>query len=161
MDADGITRSTTPFWRGDGMVFKPNQFSMSSESERTSSALLISQRQRVICSPRPVLAAMAQDFATTATQVCIFAALRGSRRKVVEDCEDEFRLVPTCFGRRAGGLVVIDAIVRCCRVRGKRNLAVNESFSEGLLDYSLPGPRMRWLRCRMFVNWQSSRDARA
>lgn len=132
-----------PFGGGDGMVFKPEPIFAAVEA-------LTGARQRseypadkrvVLLSPqgRVFTQELAQDFARTATQmVLVCGRYEGVDERVVEGLvTDEISIGDYVLsGGEPAALVVIDAIVRLLPgALGSETSAVNESFSEGVLDY--------------------------
>lgn len=132
-----------PFGGGDGMVFKAEPIFAAVED-------LTGARQRadypadkrvVLLSPqgRVFTQELAQDFARTATHVVLVCGrYEGVDERVVEGLvTDEISIGDYVLsGGEPAALVVIDAIVRLLPgALGSETSAVNESFSEGVLDY--------------------------
>jgi tRNA (guanine37-N1)-methyltransferase len=132
-----------PFGGGDGMVFKPEPIFAAVE-DLTG----VSQRVRYPADKRVVLLSpqgrvftqeLAQDFARTASQVVLVCGrYEGVDERVVEGLvTDEISIGDYVLsGGEPAALVVIDAIARLLPgALGNETSAVNESFSEGVLDY--------------------------
>ena len=145
-----------PFGGGDGMVFKPEPvFAAVGELTGTSDSADYSTATRVVLlSPqgRVFTQQLAQDFASAATQVVLICGrYEGVDERVVEALvTDEVSIGDYVLsGGEPAALVVIDAVVRLLPgALGSETSAVNESFSEGLLDYPhyTRPPELRGLR---------------
>ena len=132
-----------PFGGGDGMVFKPEPIfaaveNLTGSSERKSYAagtrvVLLSPQGRVFTQE------VAQDFAANATRVVLICGrYEGVDERVVEGLvTDEISIGDYVLsGGEPAALVVIDAVVRLLPgALGSETSSVNESFSEGVLDY--------------------------
>ena len=132
-----------PFGGGDGMVFKPEPvFAAVEELTGESKRADYSEATRVVLlSPqgRVLTQQLAQDFASTATQVVLICGrYEGVDERVVEALvTDEISIGDYVLsGGEPAALVVIDAVVRLLPgALGSETSAIHESFSEGLLDY--------------------------
>lgn len=132
-----------PFGGGDGMVFKPEPiFAAVEDLTGVSQRAQYPADQRVVLlSPqgRVFTQELAQDFARTASQVVLVCGrYEGVDERVVEGLvTDEISIGDYVLsGGEPAALVVIDAIVRLVPgALGSETSAVNESFSEGVLDY--------------------------
>jgi len=132
-----------PFGGGDGMVFKPEPIfaaveNLTGSSEPKSYAagtrvVLLSPQGRVFTHD------LAQDFAANATHVVLICGrYEGVDERVVEGLvTDEISIGDYVLsGGEPAALVVIDAVVRLLPgALGSETSSVNESFSEGVLDY--------------------------
>ena len=132
-----------PFGGGDGMVFKPEPIFAAVEdltgvSQRVEYPV---DKRVVLLSPqgRVFTQELAQDFARTASQVVLVCGrYEGVDERVVEGLvTDEISIGDYILsGGEPAALVVIDAIARLLPgALGNETSAVNESFSEGVLDY--------------------------
>jgi tRNA (guanine37-N1)-methyltransferase len=132
-----------PFGGGDGMVFKPEPIFAAVEDLTgvTQLAEYPADKRVVLLSPqgRVFTQELAQDFARTASQVVLVCGrYEGVDERVVEGLvTDEISIGDYVLsGGEPAALVVIDAIVRLVPgALGSETSAVNESFSEGVLDY--------------------------
>ena len=132
-----------PFGGGDGMVFKPEPIfaaveHLTGSSEPKSYAagtrvVLLSPQGRVFTQE------VAQDFAANATRVVLICGrYEGVDERVVEGLvTDEISIGDYVLsGGEPAALVVIDAVVRLLPgALGSETSSVNESLSEGVLDY--------------------------
>jgi tRNA (guanine37-N1)-methyltransferase len=132
-----------PFGGGDGMVFKPEPIFAAVENLTGSSepksyeagtrVVLLSPQGRVFTHD------LAQDFAANATHVVLICGrYEGVDERVVEGLvTDEISIGDYVLsGGEPAALVVIDAVVRLLPgALGSETSSVNESFSEGVLDY--------------------------
>lgn len=132
-----------PFGGGDGMVFKPEPIFAAVE-DLTGVGQRVgypADKRVVLLSPqgRVFTQELAQDFARTASQVVLVCGrYEGVDERVVEGLvTDEISIGDYVLsGGEPAALVVIDAIVRLLPgALGSETSAVNESFSEGVLDY--------------------------
>jgi len=132
-----------PFGGGDGMVLMPEPIfdavqSLTGSSERGSfekstRVVLLSPQGRVLTQ------ALAREFATEAEHVVLICGrYEGVDERVVEALvTDEISIGDYVLsGGEPAAIVLVDAITRLIPgALGNETSAVNESFSEGLLDY--------------------------
>jgi tRNA (guanine37-N1)-methyltransferase len=132
-----------PFGGGDGMVLKPEpifaaveDLTGASERDRYSEGTRV-----VLLSPqgRVFTQAIAGELALTASQVVLICGrYEGVDERVAEQLvTDEISIGDYVLsGGEAAAVVVLDAVVRLIPgALGSETSAVNESFSDGLLDY--------------------------
>jgi tRNA (guanine37-N1)-methyltransferase len=131
-----------PFGGGDGMVLKPEPIfaaveELTGASERKGYAagtrvVLLSPQGRVFTQ------AVANDLAKGAHVVLICGRYEGVDERVAESLvTDEISIGDYVLsGGEPAAVVVVDAVVRLIPgALGSETSAINESFSEGLLDY--------------------------
>src|SRR5947209_16060009 len=131
-----------PFGGGDGMVLKPEPIfaaveELTGASEREAYAegtrvVLLSPQGRVFTQ------GLADELAKSAQVVLICGRYEGVDERVAEALvTDEISIGDYVLsGGEAASVVVVDAIVRLIPgALGNETSAVNESFSDGLLDY--------------------------
>ncbi|PYS49523.1 MAG: tRNA (guanosine(37)-N1)-methyltransferase TrmD [Acidobacteria bacterium] len=131
-----------PFGGGDGMVLKPEPIfaaveELTGASEREAYAegtrvVLLSPQGRVFTQ------SLADELAKSAHVVLICGRYEGVDERVAEALvTDEISIGDYVLsGGEAASVVVVDAIVRLIPgALGNETSAVNESFSDGLLDY--------------------------
>ena len=131
-----------PFGGGDGMVLKPEPIFASVEelagaSEREAYA---ENTRVVLLSPqgRVFTQGLADEFATCAHVVLICGRYEGVDERVAEVLvTDEISIGDYVLsGGEPAAVVVVDAMVRLIPgALGNETSVLNESFSEGLLDY--------------------------
>jgi tRNA (guanine37-N1)-methyltransferase len=131
-----------PFGGGDGMVLKPEPIfaaveELTGASERKSYAV---GTRVVLLSPqgRVFKQAVANDLAKGAHVVLICGRYEGVDERVAEFLvTDEISIGDYVLsGGEPAAVVVVDAVVRLIPgALGSETSAINESFSEGLLDY--------------------------
>lgn len=131
-----------PFGGGDGMVLKPEpifaaveELTGASERERYAEGTRV-----VLLSPqgRVFTQAVAGELATTPHVVLICGRYEGVDERVAEALvTDEISIGDYVLsGGEPAAVVLVDAVVRLIPgALGSETSAVNESFSEGLLDY--------------------------
>jgi tRNA (guanine37-N1)-methyltransferase len=132
-----------PFGGGDGMVLKPEPiFAAVGDLTGASERDLYSEGTRVmLLSPqgRVFTQAVASELARTASQVVLICGrYEGVDERVAERLvTDEISIGDYVLsGGEAAAVVVLDAVVRLIPgALGSETSAVNESFSEGMLDY--------------------------
>jgi len=131
-----------PFGGGDGMVLKPEPIfaaveELTGASGRSSHApgtrvILLSPQGRVLTQ------ALASEFARSAHVVLICGRYEGVDERVAEELvTDEISIGDYVLsGGEPAAVVFVDSVVRLIPgALGNETSAVNESFSEGLLDY--------------------------
>ena len=131
-----------PFGGGDGMVLKPEPIfaaveELTGASERKGYA---AGTRVVLLSPqgRVFKQAVANDLAKGAHVVLICGRYEGVDERVAESLvTDEISIGDYVLsGGEPAAVVVVDAVVRLIPgALGSETSAINESFSEGLLDY--------------------------
>ncbi|MGB9178056.1 MAG: tRNA (guanosine(37)-N1)-methyltransferase TrmD [Pyrinomonadaceae bacterium] len=132
-----------PFGGGDGMVLKPEPIfaaveNLTGASERTSYA---AETRVVLLSPqgRTLTQQAAQEFARSAQHIVLICGrYEGVDERVAEALvTDEISIGDYVLsGGEPAAVVLVDAVVRLLPgALGSETSAVNESFSEGLLDY--------------------------
>ena len=131
-----------PFGGGDGMVLKPEPIfaaveELTGASERKGYA---AGTRVVLLSPqgRVFKQAVANDLAKVAHVVLICGRYEGVDERVAESLvTDEISIGDYVLsGGEPAAVVVVDAVVRLIPgALGSETSAINESFSEGLLDY--------------------------
>ncbi|HEY0408313.1 MAG TPA: tRNA (guanosine(37)-N1)-methyltransferase TrmD [Pyrinomonadaceae bacterium] len=144
-----------PFGGGDGMVFKPEPIfdaveKLTGAGERAS---YDAQTRVVLLSPqgRRLTQRLASELAEAKQVVLICGRYEGVDERVAESLvTDEISIGDYVLsGGEAAAIVMVDAVVRLVPgALGSETSAVNESFSEGLLDcphYTRP-PEFRGLR---------------
>jgi tRNA (guanine37-N1)-methyltransferase len=131
-----------PFGGGDGMVLKPGPiFAAVEELAGTSAPDGYGQGTRVVLlSPqgRVFTQAVASELALSEHVVLICGRYEGVDERVAESLvTDEISIGDYVLsGGEPAAVVVVDALVRLIPgALGNETSAVNESFSEGLLDY--------------------------
>jgi tRNA (guanine37-N1)-methyltransferase len=133
-----------PFGGGDGMVLKPEPIFAAVENLTGASAGRASYKEGtrvVLLSPqgRALTQAVAQEFAASAKQVVLICGrYEGVDERVAEALvTDEISIGDYVLsGGEPAAVVFVDAIVRLLPgALGSETSAVNESFSEALLDY--------------------------
>ena len=130
-----------PFGGGDGMVLKPEPIFAAVESlagTRRREGIAAGKRI-VLLSPqgKPFSQSLAAEFATSEQLVLICGRYEGVDERVAETLvTDEVSIGDYVLsGGESAALVVIDATVRLLPgALGSETSAVNESFSDGLLD---------------------------
>ena len=130
-----------PFGGGDGMVLKPEPIFAAVESLTGASRRekVPAGKRVVLLSPqgRPFTQSLAAEFAASEQLVLICGRYEGVDERVAEVLvTDEVSIGDYVLsGGEPGALVVIDATVRLLPgALGSDTSAVNESFSDGLLD---------------------------
>lgn len=132
-----------PFGGGDGMVLMPEPIFAAVESltgsskrssfEKPTRVVLLSPQGRVLTQ------AVAQDLATTAEHIVLICGrYEGVDERVAEALvTDEISIGDYVLsGGEPAAIVLVDAVTRLIPgALGNETSAVNESFSEGLLDY--------------------------
>ncbi|MGA9996622.1 MAG: tRNA (guanosine(37)-N1)-methyltransferase TrmD [Pyrinomonadaceae bacterium] len=132
-----------PFGGGDGMVLKPEPIfaaveNLTGASERASYA---AETRVVLLSPqgRTLTQTLAQEFAASAQHIVLICGrYEGVDERVAEALvTDEISIGDYVLsGGEPAAVVLVDAVVRLLPgALGSETSAVNESFSEGLLDY--------------------------
>jgi tRNA (guanine37-N1)-methyltransferase len=131
-----------PFGGGDGMILKPEPLfaaveALTGESKRDD---LPGDTRVVLLSPqgRVFSQALADDLSKSAHVVLVCGRYEGVDERVADALvTDEISIGDYVLsGGEPAAMVVIDAVVRLIPgALGSETSAVNESFSEGLLDY--------------------------
>lgn len=131
-----------PFGGGDGMVLKPEPiFAAVEKLTGASERAQFSAKTRVVLlSPqgRVLRQALASELAQAGQVVLICGRYEGVDERVAgELATDEISIGDYVLsGGESAALVLVDAVVRLVPgALGSETSAVNESFSEGLLDY--------------------------
>ena len=133
-----------PFGGGDGMVFKPEPIFEAVESltgvEGGAQALRDSGKRVVLLSPqgRVLTQSLAAELATVGQLVVICGRYEGVDERVTELlATDEVSIGDYVLsGGEPAAVVLVDAVTRLVPgALGSETSAVNESFSEGLLDF--------------------------
>lgn len=131
-----------PFGGGDGMVLKPEPiFAAVEELTKTSEDVPYAEGTRVVLlSPqgRVFTQAVASELAQSNHVVLICGRYEGVDERVAEALvTDEISIGDYVLsGGEPAAVVVVDALVRLLPgALGSETSAVNESFSDGLLDY--------------------------
>jgi len=132
-----------PFGGGDGMVLKPEPLFAAVEAltGKSRRADLPGDTRVVLLSPqgRVFSQALADDLSKTAAHVVLLCGRYEGVDERVADAlvTDEISIGDYVLsGGEPAAMVVIDAVVRLIPgALGSETSAVNESFSEGLLDY--------------------------
>ncbi|HKG13700.1 MAG TPA: tRNA (guanosine(37)-N1)-methyltransferase TrmD [Pyrinomonadaceae bacterium] len=133
-----------PFGGGDGMVLKPEPIFEAVESltgvEGDAQAIRGAGRRVVLLSPqgRELTQALASELATVEQVVVICGRYEGVDERVAETlATDEVSIGDYVLsGGEPAAVVLVDAVTRLVPgALGSETSAVNESFSEGLLDF--------------------------
>ena len=133
-----------PFGGGDGMVFKPEPIFEAVESltgvEGDAQALRGAGKRVVLLSPqgRELTQSLASELATVEQLVVICGRYEGVDERVSELlATDEVSIGDYVLsGGEPAAVVLVDAVTRLVPgALGSETSAVNESFSEGLLDF--------------------------
>ena len=131
-----------PFGGGDGMVLKPEPIFAAVESltGADNSERNAPEKRVVLLSPqgKSFTQSLAAEFAQWAELVLICGRYEGVDERVAEALvTDEVSIGDYVLsGGEPAALVVVDAVVRLLPgALGSETSAVNESFSEGLLDF--------------------------
>jgi tRNA (guanine37-N1)-methyltransferase len=133
-----------PFGGGDGMVFKPEPIFEAVESltgvEGDAQALRGAGKRVVLLSPqgRELTQSLASELATVEQLVVICGRYEGVDERVAETlATDEVSIGDYVLsGGEPAAVVLVDAVTRLVPgALGSETSAVNESFSEGLLDF--------------------------
>jgi len=133
-----------PFGGGDGMVLKPEPIFEAVESltgvEGDAARLREAGKRVVLLSPqgRELTQALAAEFATAGQLVVICGRYEGVDERVSEAlATDEVSIGDYVLsGGEPAAVVLVDAVTRLVPgALGSETSAVNESFSEGLLDF--------------------------
>lgn len=132
-----------PFGGGDGMVLKPEPIFEAVESLAGASdaeSLRAARKRVVLMSPqgRVLNQALAAELATAGQVVVICGRYEGVDERVAEHlATDEVSIGDYVLsGGEPAAVVLIDAVTRLVPgALGSETSAVNESFSEGILDF--------------------------
>ena len=128
------TVDDTPFGGGNGMVMKPEVCVAALESVPPQPGQI-----RVLLTPRgePLTQALVRELAQAASLVFFCGRYEGVDERVTGWVDREISLGDFVLsGGEAAAVAVIDAVVRLLPgVMGNAESAVEESFSEGLLEY--------------------------
>ncbi len=133
-----------PFGGGDGMVLKPEPIFEAVESltgvEGDADKLREAGKRVVLLSPqgRELTQSLASELAATEQVVVICGRYEGVDERVAETlATDEVSIGDYVLsGGEPAAVVLVDAVVRLVPgALGSETSAVNESFSEGLLDF--------------------------
>jgi tRNA (guanine37-N1)-methyltransferase len=132
-----------PFGGGDGMVLKPEPIFEAVEAlagAADAESLREAGRRVVLLSPqgRVLTQGVAAELATAAQVVVICGRYEGVDERVAEAlATDELSIGDYVLsGGEPAAVVLVDAVVRLLPgALGSETSAVNESFSEGLLDF--------------------------
>jgi tRNA (guanine37-N1)-methyltransferase len=132
-----------PFGGGDGMILKPEPLFAAVESltgAKDANALAGTSKRVVLLSPQGKVfdQSVAQEFATCEQVVLVCGRYEGVDERVAEMLvTDEISVGDYVLsGGEPAAAIVVDAVVRLIPgALGSETSAVNESFSEGLLDF--------------------------
>jgi tRNA (guanine37-N1)-methyltransferase len=128
------TVDDTPYGGGSGMVMKPEPIVAA-----LGSVPVVEGQVRVILSPRGerLTQKVVRELASASEIVLLCGRYEGFDERVVEWFDREVSLGDFVLsGGEPAGLALIDAITRLVPgVMGNQNSAVEESFSDGLLEY--------------------------